>query len=284
MKQRLFVSVSGGRTSGYMAKRLKDEYSREFEMVFGIANTGQEWEETLLFADRCDKEWGLNLVWLEAVVHHGEKVGTTHREVTFETASRNGEPFEEVIKKYGIPCKAYPHCTRELKLQPIRSYLNSIGWKTGTHLTAVGIRADEPRRIRKDAKKAGIIYPLFDLFPTTKPEINDWWEEQPFNLRLEEHQGNCKWCWKKSTKKLVRIAQESPEVFEFPSRMEEMYGLAGHNVDGTKRVFFRNWMNTKGLLQLAGMSPTEMRPADADEDGGCSESCEAFSYEEEILA
>jgi len=38
--------------------------------------------------------------------------------VTFETASRNGEPFEEMIQKYGITNMQSPQCTRNLKGLP----------------------------------------------------------------------------------------------------------------------------------------------------------------------
>lgn len=274
MKPRLLVSFSGGKTSAFMAKRLKIHYSHIWDMVFAFANTGCEWEETLLFADRCDREWGLDLIWLESVVHPREKKACTHKIVNFETASRNGEPFEEVIKKYGIPNQAYKHCTRELKLNPIRSYLESIGWDNAWR--AVGIRLDEPTRWQKTAADTAICYPLVWLFPTTKPEINDWWEDQPFNLELQEHQGNCKWCWKKHLPKLIRIAKETPEAFGFPARMEAKYGLAGHNEDGTKRVFFRQHRSTQdiiGLSQILDLPPTI---ADPDEDSGCSESCEVF--------
>lgn len=255
-------------------KRLRDEYSDIYDMAFVFANTGQEHEKTLQFAERCSKEWSIPIVWVEAVVHHNEKLGCTHRIVDFNTASRHGEPFEEVIKKYGIPNKSYPHCTRELKLNPIRSYMKALGWEE--YLTAIGIRSDEPRRIRKDAEAAGIIYPLVSMFPTDKPAINDWWEEQPFQLDLLEHQGNCTWCWKKSLKKHVMLAQESPEIFEFPARMEATYGLSGYNEDGTKRVFFRERRSTKDIVSIAQLlnpTPYANRP---DDDSGCSESCEAF--------
>src|SRR6266850_5528795 len=263
MRHRLLVSFSGGRTSAFMAKRLKDYYAHVFEMIFVFANTGQEREETLVFADRCDREWGLGLVWVEAVVHHSEKIGCTHRIVTFETASRHGEPFEEVIKKYGIPNKAYPHCTRELKLNPIRSYMESIGWQGAS--TAVGIRIDEPKRIRKDAADNGIAYPLVNLFPTTKPQILDWFGEQPFDLELLDHQGNCTWCWKKSMRKHVRLVHESPEIFEFPARMEASYGLAGYNEDGTKRTFFREHRSTEDIISIAELlNPGRLEFQDED--------------------
>lgn len=268
--QRLFISFSGGRSSAYMMKRLHDEYSDVYEMTVGFSNTGQENEKTLRFVDRCSREWSIPVTWMEAVVHNGERLSCTHRIVDFASASREGEPFEAVIQKYGIPNKAWPHCTRELKLNPMRSYLESIGWQGC--LTAVGIRADEPARI---GTADGIIYPMATMFPTTKPEILEWWKRQPFDLGLMEHQGNCTWCWKKSLAKHVRIAKESPEVFEFPARMEALYGLSGRNVDGTKRVFFRENRSTQNILSISALLSPQA-PLFPEEDAGCSESCEAF--------
>jgi hypothetical protein len=284
VRHRLVVSFSGGKTSGYMAKKLFDGYRDKYAMLVIFANTGLECEETLEFVDRCDRIWGFGLRWVEAVVHHGQEKASTHKEVSFETASRNGQPFEEVIKKYGIPNMAYPHCTRELKANPIRSYVHTI-WSPGTYRIAVGIRGDERQRVTQQPE---FVYPLTETphlfkgleFPdmyATKPMINDWWEEQPFTLNLQEHEGNCQTCFKKSTPKLVRIAQEHPTRFDFTHRMEQKYGLAGHNEDGTKRVFYRGNMSTETILYLARTSTAPPHFNHADEFGGCSESCEAFS-------
>lgn len=266
----ILVSFSGGRTSAYMARRLID--SGFTNLFFVFANTGCEAEETLQFINRCATEWGINIVWIEAVTHPESRTGCTHRFVSFETASRNGEPYEEMIGKYGIPNKAYPHCTRELKLNPLKSYLSEIGAENV--LRAVGIRADEPRRIGSDPL---IWYPLFD-WGVDKQDVNTWWEEQPFSLDLPEHRGNCVWCWKKSTPKLVRVARETPEVFAFPARMEREHGLSGHNVDGTRRVFFREHRSATDIL-ISAISAESLPPVtDEDTDGGCSESCEAFAH------
>lgn len=282
LPKKLFVSFSGGRSSAYMAYRIKTEYAHFFdELVFAFANTGEETEETLIFTERCSREWSLDLVWIEAVIHHGEKLGPTHNVVNFETASRHGEPFEEVIRKYGIPNQAGPICSKALKTYPLRSYLRSIGWKTGTYLTALGMRADEPKRLKKKAKNELRVYPLAEWFPVSKPEINDWWEEQDFNLALDDtYKGNCKWCWKKSTPKLIRIAKETPEVFSFPILMEERYGMQ-RSVDGRPSTFFRGRMSAQSLIQISQTSVAPPVHSDeADSSGGCSESCEAFVGDE----
>lgn len=280
----LVISFSGGETSAYMAQWLKANKAKDYDRVFCVfANTGQENEETLEFVDQCDKYFGLNVHWIEASVNHGQRIGTEHQPVSFESASRRGEPFEQVIRKYGIPNKAYPHCTRELKLNPIKSWLNSMG--ITDYRMAIGIRADEIDRMQSDAKEKGLIYPLVNLY-MTKPKVNEFWQAMPFRLDLKGYQGNCKWCWKKSLRKHLTLMNESPEIYDFPERMEHEHGLSGHNVDGTKRVFFRNGVSTKELRELAKkpFTPAEddariypqptLFDFDLDAAGGCSESCE----------
>ena len=163
---------------------------------------------------------------MEAVVNPNKGAGTKHKVVTFETASRKGEPFEAMIAKYGIPNMKHPHCTRELKQRAIESYAASLGWGKN-YATAIGIRPDEMRRVNPKAMDRKIVYPLVDWFYADKQDVNDWWKEQSFNLELEEHQGNCKWCWKKSFVKHSVLLRENPSQYDFPQRMENDYGYIG---------------------------------------------------------
>lgn len=138
-ERRLLISMSGGETSAFMMLWLLAFASKHWdEIVVVFANTGQENEETLEFVHHVETYYEVSIIWVEAVVHKGRKA-CTHRIVDFRTASRKGEPFENVITKYGIPNQAWPHCTRELKERPIHSYVASLGWKKGTYATAVGV-------------------------------------------------------------------------------------------------------------------------------------------------
>jgi hypothetical protein len=274
IKRYVLVSVSGGRTSGHLADRIQREASYiNDELVFVFANTGQEHEETLIFLDRMDKEWGLNLIWLEAAVQEG-RVGTKYKEVSFKTASRNGEPFEDVIRKYGIPNKAYPHCTRELKEAPIHSWAKDNLPKG--YYSAIGIRADESKRCSAKAAERRFLYPLVD-WDVDQQEVSEFWSEQPFDLGIEGYRGNCTWCWKKSFKKHYRLIKETPEIYNFPRRMEEMYGLAGHHTDDNKRVFFRGNLSTDTLFELANLNNTDHAEGVLDHNTGCEDHCEPFS-------
>jgi len=226
MKDRVLISFSGGETSGYMLYYLTNlwEGRHECEFLVVFANTGEENEETLEFVKKCGEAFNVDIVWVEALVTMEMGVGTKHKIVDFDTASRNGEPFEAIIKKYGIPNQAFPHCNREMKLNPIHSYVKSIGWDKG-YKTAIGIRYDEIDRIVSDRKKYNVIYPLIEYKKMTKPKINFWWSQQEFRLNLKSYQGNCKTCWKKSIRNLSKIAQDNPEHFDFFKKMEKKYGM-----------------------------------------------------------
>jgi len=299
--RRLLISFSGGETSAYMTQLILRAWRQRYdEIVVVFANTGEEEEACLEFVRLCDELLGFGTVWLEAVIHHGEKKGPTHRIVTFETASRHGEPFEEMIRKYGIPNPKFPHCTRVLKKAAILSYARSIGWEPNTYDTAIGIRADEIDRMTEDKDLRRVIYPLVKPWPTSKPQINYWWHRQPFRLASKGYRGNCTTCWKKSLRKLLTVMDETPEAFDFNRRMEADYGLVGAEFGkdaagtlpvplppGYRRTFFRENRSVADLerLHAQGFTPAEddsqpwefIFDAELDVGGGCGESCEVWA-------
>lgn len=275
----LVVSFSGGLTSAYLSKRLQD--SGKYDLHFIFANTGLEHPATLEFVRRCDREFGLNLVWLEAVVNPTHGIGITHKVVSFETASRFGEPFEAFIAKSGIPNANKPQCSDRLKELVIESYKRSAGLTGVSH--ALGIRRDEPKRRSKSAKKYNLCYPMLDWpeFMADKLDVVDFWDTMPFTLGIEPHEGNCETCWKKSDKKLWLLALEHPERFAFMMSMEHKYRHVKPNDDGQPRVFFRRNRSTLDILreaaQLDARTLRKMIGADVESDSGCSESCESYA-------
>lgn len=290
-KKNLFISFSGGETSAYMTRLILTQFRDSYEkVVIGFANTGQENEETLDFVDQCDRAFGFGVVWIEADPKRG-RPKQSHKIVSYETASRSGEPFEKMIQLYGIPNVDFPMCTRELKTRPMHSFIKSLGWKVGSYDTAIGIRADESRRRGKNAKKNNLVYPVMDWVPTTKIDINTFWRDQPFRLNLAGYQGNCKTCWKKSTRKLLTIMDESPDSFDFFERMEAMYSKVGPEFSALEkykenyvRTFLRKYVTIKDLREMHKAGGWERAENDAivyggkqlklDVDDGCVESCE----------
>ena len=244
-----------------------------------FANTGLEHEKTLEFINNCDKYFGFNTVWLEAVIDPMKMRGTKHKVVSFETACRDESLFESMIEKYGIPNKAYPHCTRELKLQVMESYLKSLDIKPSCIKTAIGIRTDETRRVSKKHESKNITYPLVHDFPADKEDINIFWENQKFNLEIDEYQGNCRMCFKKSFKKLLMQLDQNSGAINFHERMEKIHPQTNNKEGYPDRVFFRQNTSALQLIEIWKENKNRNSKILSAECGGCSESCEIYSTE-----
>ncbi len=286
MKPRLAISFSGGRSSAVMLKLCLDKYSETHDILITFANTGSEAEETLRFVDAVDQHFADGkVVWIEAEFH-GAGRGPTAKVVTHETASRNHEPFEEAVKKHGVFCKTHPQCTSRLKEEPMIAYRRSHGWEAGSYDTAIGIRADEVDRCSSKAKEKRFVYPLVDA-GYRKRDVNLFMRQYEWDLKLpSDAYGNCVWCWKKSLRKLMTVAKENPEAFDFPGQMERKYGMHSNGQQQVEpRVFFREGRSAQDILKLAQtenfqpyvddkFDQQELFDSVLDVGSGCGESCE----------
>lgn len=282
-KKKLLISFSGGRTSGYMLKTLlaSEKYKEEYEFIVIFANTGKEHEGTLEFVRDCSGNFGVKVIWVEA--RHRKDDGTLYskkgwkvgfRVVDFETASRNGEPFEEMLSVLGIPCSSAPFCSDQLKRKPIEAYLKSIGWKK--FYKAIGIRVDEIDRVNPKHKEKRIVYPLVKEYPSTKLEILRWWSKNSFNLKVPINLGNCDVCWKKSFKVLVQNTKDFPQRFGWWQEMINKYSHLSRNKDKTIS-FFRGGKTIKELFEMGELSQEQLEAFSKEfKLDGCSESCEVY--------
>lgn len=286
----LFVGVSGGRTSMLMAKMIFDHFSDKFNIVFSFQNTSREKEETLIFLDNASKIWGLPIVWLEAVINPEKGGGTTHRVVTFETALRKGELFEELIKKYGIPNGVFKHCTRELKSAPARSYAKEL-WSGENYITAIGYRADEPRRAKPEkAAKLNQWYPMAE-WGFRKADVAYFFNRNTFDLGLLDAEGNCKVCFKKADAKILYQISTDPDCTIFIRAMEQKYAMHKAGRDNPEYpppyTFFRGGRTLDEVIaDYPEFDPKSLADASLDETGvnfdlweqdECGDSCEPFS-------
>lgn len=217
------ISFSGGRTSAYMLYKVLEAHDMSLpdDAVVCFANTGKEDESTLKFVDNFSKAWNVHINWLE---WDSVDDKPTFKVVDFESASRNGEPFEKCIQHYRkLPNPAQRWCTGQLKIRTIHRFLRSLGWDhdENDNNDFVGIRADEPRRAAKMDKRK---LPLY-LSGVTKETINEFWSKQSFTLELQIHRGeallgNCDLCFLKSVDKKVNIARLHPEKVLWWAKME----------------------------------------------------------------
>ncbi|AMW83944.1 3'-phosphoadenosine 5'-phosphosulfate sulfotransferase (PAPS reductase)/FAD synthetase [Pseudomonas yamanorum] len=209
------VSFSGGRTSAYMLRQVLDNNEDLSDLVVTFANTGKEHPATLEFVRECAERWAVPIVWLE---FRDDDAGFAV--VDYDTASRQGEPFEALIRKRKyLPNPVTRFCTIDLKIRIIHKYLRSLGLSTEEVPVDMmtGIRADEPRRVVKirhrkstsESKWATMVMPLADAGVGVQ-DVTDFWAGQPFDLMLptingRTLEGNCDLCFLKGAKQVYSI-------------------------------------------------------------------------------
>jgi 3'-phosphoadenosine 5'-phosphosulfate sulfotransferase (PAPS reductase)/FAD synthetase len=215
------ISFSGGRTSAYLLHRvLEANNGLPDDATVIFANTGKEHEATLNFVFDCSDYWGIPITWLEYT-----KDDPKFRVVTFDTASRNGEPFAELIEKRSfLPNSVMRFCTGELKILTIERYYKAIGITDFD--TMVGIRADEPKRIVKmrDTK----LMPLASA-GITQADVQHFWKSSSFDLELPFHDGvtvdgNCDLCFMKPMHQVISMIADKPDRAIWWAKQEEKIG------------------------------------------------------------
>lgn len=198
------ISFSGGRTSAYMLRRILDVgLQPEVHVLF--ADTGKEREETYEFVREVSRRWRVNVIWVRRKGH-----------------------FEQLITdKKALPNSVQRFCTQELKIRPMTTFARSLGWEEWD--CAIGIRADEPRRVVKilgrkpDDRGQHNLLPLHSA-GITEADVLSFWRQQPFGLRLRSWEGNCDLCFLKAQNKRRRIMHDRPDLAEWWIEQESRTG------------------------------------------------------------
>lgn len=244
------IAFSGGRTSAYLLHQILEangDIPDRAKVAF--QNTGREMPQTLDFVQEVGERWGVTIVWLE---YRAE--APFFEIVNHNSASRDGEPFEALIrKKKYLPNQQARFCTQELKVRVGKHYLLSIGWEHWTN--CVGIRADEPHRLNKPKPKERwtVWTPLADA-GVGRHHITAFWGRQPFDLRLPNVKGNC-WlgncdgCFLKSEANIAAFTRDFPDRAAWWERQEVDTG--GTFSKRYSRTEMRRYMERQGDWALS---------------------------------
>lgn len=204
------IAFSGGRTSAYMLHQILEANGGlpdRAEVTF--QNTGRERPETLDFVAEVTRRWQVDVTWLE---YRSEK--PLFEVVGYQGASRNGEPFDALIrKKQALPNQMQKWCSAGLKTLTAKRYLVSKGWKHWH--SAVGFRADEQHREAYPDNRATAWLPLRDA-GVSKHTVALFWRGQAFDLKLpiirgKTIGGNCDYCFLKSEAVIAAGLRDDPE-------------------------------------------------------------------------
>jgi hypothetical protein len=254
------ISFSGGRTSAFMLRMILDAHGGALpdDVHVCFANTGKEREETLRFVHECGSRWGVRVRWLEwRNTPPKAPIADRFEEVGFNSASRNDEPFLELIrrKKY-LPNAVTRFCTTHLKIETIKHFMLAQGYKKW--INVVGLRGDEMHRVFKgiERNRSGK-----DRWQTVMPMAtraagyvrkgtvtNFWLGENPsprllllplpqgFDLGLLDHEGNCNDCFLKGFAVLCHQEREFPGMADWWIGAEDVAAQLANKPSGARFV------------------------------------------------
>ena len=277
------ISFSGGRTSAYMLYKILESYNWKLpdDVHVTFANTGKEMPQTLDFIHACETNWKVKVHWLEIDIHDERPIYRT-KEVTYETASRNGEPFEALInRKKMLPNVAIRLCTMLLKIDVMNRFMRVKGYKEWANV--IGLRYDEPSRVAKQRKqndsgknKWTSLVPLYDNKVMVE-DVGNFWANNDFDLMLPNNHGktlagNCDLCFLKGTRTLITLIKEKPELADWWIGQEEKRKRLSENEVG-KSVSVSQFNRTRSYKDLVEMARLDAKQISLFDDDARSCFC-----------
>ena len=294
------VSVSGGRSSGYLVYLMEQKRKQlEWQVEYVFMDTGAEHPNTYQFLKDMVSHWKIKLHCIRTKVNPKKGVGVTYQQVSLDELRPDLKPWAEMLKKYGAPTIAAPRCTSRMKTEPHDKFCDAR-WGRGNYNTWLGIRIDEDRRLgdylkTQDLFKKAIIpvrpirY-LAELSSFDKAAVNKWWQEQPFDLQIPDYLGNCVFCIKKSLPKLYAAVLQEPELaraFEQLITSNAVRQLPDQTF--APGQLYREHSGLGEIIETANkLAPNSLALKDYialqdDEPGLCEGSCEAIPAVEDFV-
>ena len=272
------IRFSGGRTSAFLVyeiERLRNlgVFDKEDEFVYIFLDTGAEHPATYEFIKKVANDTKINLICLKAIIDPIKGNGVSYKQIDIDEIGVDMSIWESMVSKYGTPYIGGAFCTDRLKLTPVKKYCKDNYGAEENFDSWLGIRIDEPKRIRKHP---GIFY-LADISDFEKQDIVDWWKKMPFDLTIDEHLGNCVFCIKKGAVKLALAERDEPKLAE-----QWINSIRDNAKEGSIITnMYRNNNSLENIIATFRSHSTEdlrtrVKNTKGFASGGCSESCEAI--------
>lgn len=322
------VNLSGGQTSacfGIMSQQMRGIFNSAYimdhciktgeiagDVEYIFMDTGAEHPETYNFIRALQNEMNIKITCLRATFNPKKGVGLRHKIINLESLTtdlKNGA-FAEMTKKHGMPTVMTPWCTSRMKEDTHDQYCDEKHGR-GNYVTWLGMRIDEPKRLKSIGKTPTIRY-MAEVTDMTKLHVNEYWDDMQFRLGIKPHLGNCVFCVKKSKNKIALAARQEPEMAEQWRQMisraaDDKIVTIKMNKDGqidfvseangdpseiiipAKEAMYRDYMSFDGIIQMFSSWTDDeiensIRSMKADDSSGCSEECAPmFSSQLELL-
>lgn len=186
--------------------------------------------------------------------------------------SRLFNPFlAKKLKERGFP---------QFYFEDILRWANEDNTLSKVRISARGVD-DILEDLKLSVKKSKVRY-LAELGEVEKQDVLGFWKEMPFDLDLDEWNGNCVFCPKKSNLKLAAAQRDNPEAYiDF---LAMIYSDSVRHDDKTGH-WSKMYRDKKSLEQVVAMFDgstgheikSRIRGGKMEDSGSCSESCEVFN-------
>jgi len=239
--------------------------------------------QTLDFINDCETNWNVKVHWLELEVFEERPIYRT-KEVTYQTASRNGEPFEALIqRKKMLPNVVARLCTIKMKIEVMNRFMRAKGYKEWANV--VGLRYDEPSRVAKQRKqnesgknKWTSLVPLYDNKIMVQ-DVARFWENHEFDLKLPNHSGktqagNCDLCFLKGTRTLLNLIKERPDLADWWIEQEQKIEKLNKGTEyENKKVSTATFNKSRSYTDLVEMAKLDAKQISLFDDDARSCFC-----------
>lgn len=276
------------------------EISGEAEYI--LMDTSVEHPLSYKFARKLQEKLGIKITVLRGDFKQEKGVGHNYEVLNLDDVDTNflDGAFYHMARKYGVPTVMTPWCTSRMKEETHDKYCDEKYGK-GNYVTWLGMRVDEPLRLKHVGKSPNLRY-FSEISDMTKRDVNDFWSDMDFNLEIEPHLGNCVFCVKKSKNKIALAARQEPELAKQWQKLiddaaDDKYVTIKRDKSGqidfvaqetgepdevkipAKQAMYRGYRSFGDIIQMFE-SWTEQEIKDSirsmkdDDSGGCGESCE----------
>lgn len=137
--------------------------------------------------------------------------------------------------------------------------------------------ADRVAKVKKSRQRF-----MAEITDYEKEDVLAFWRQQPFDLGIEEHLGNCVFCIKKGINKVALALRDEPEMAEqFKKVIMSKEVRIVERRQQENKIMYRDSLSLEAIEKMyADYTRDEIaatiRGNKAYESGSCSDSCEAF--------
>jgi hypothetical protein len=241
---RQVISFSGGRSSAFMTLELKKLFP-DIPVVF--CDTGAEHPKTYEFIRKFSKHFKIDIRCIRTKVDMRHGHGCHYTEISINDIGDDLKPFNDMMQKYGTPYVTGAFCTDRMKDKPFKNWCKDY-FNNEPYRIWIGLRIDQPTKFNR-LREERFLY-LADISDYEKRDIAYFWKQQPFDLEIADHLGNCVFCIKKSAYKIGLATKDEPEMADKFIKIIEEATPKERNITQDKKIMYRGRTSLEGLKKF----------------------------------